>query len=94
MASIFSFTNIEVVILALGVLAALVTFSALSRRLQRGPSFIIGLAIGGIAAYSMYTYRLYLGENLVAFALIAVVILIFGKILYSFLRFGRRSFGR
>ena len=94
MASVLSFTNIEVVIVALGLLAALVTFSALSRRLERGSSLIIGLAIGAIAAYSMYTYRLYLGENLVAFALIAVVILIFGKLLYSFLRFGRRVFRR
>ncbi len=78
MVSEYLYENPEVFVLAIGALILIIIYSILSKRFGKGTSFMIGLAIAGIASWSLWRNDFYGYEITfvyLMYAMIALVIL-------------------
>lgn len=96
LSDLLRFENPEVVALALGILAFVLTFVVLTRLMDRGPSAIISIVIGIIAGWYLYTedYLFNIEGKLLAVFLILAVVGVAAKIAWTFIKSGKKQFRR
>ena len=87
------YSNPDAVVIAFGILTFVIVFYVINKfRRNAGVAFLIALPISIITAWYLYKNEFYLEENILFFLLIAIVTLIFLRILFAFFRFGRSRF--
>ncbi len=87
------FQNPEVVAVAIGALAFIISFVAASKMFQKGISIIISAVIGFTAGWYLYTNQFSWEFNLAGIAVGIAALGIIFLLVRAFFRFGKRRFG-
>ena len=94
LSDLLMFENPGIVALAIGLLVFIVAYTILLRMMEKGSSMIIALVFGILAAFYLYRNDFFGWEsNVLAFIILLTAVAIILKIVWAFVKHGKRQFG-